>query len=105
MKMIAVFLSREAYTDVRAKVQGDLNEQNVGDAIKEMYASDLKDIADIKTSSYRYRGFPLYTDYGGVFVCVVPESEDRFLGRAVAASLGFQHDYMREGSWCGVLFI
>ena len=103
MKMIAVFLSREAYEDVRAKVKGDMNEQNVKNAIKKMYASDLKNIADIKLSSYR--GFEFDNDFGGVFACVVNDSKDPFLGRAVAASLGFQHDYMREGSWCGVLFI
>lgn len=107
MQMIAVFISPEAYEDVRTRVEGDLNEQNVGDVIKELYENTLRDILD-----YTMVGDPFQGEEregpcaeGQVVFCHVPGSESRYLGRAIAASLGFVRDYVQEDSWHGVLFI
>ena len=102
--MIAVFLTPEAFQDVLKNVQGDANEQNVGDALKEMYECELREVVDYTRVGNPYEGYSVDNN-DGVIACAIDGSDNRWLGRAIAGNLGFIRDFCKEDSWYGVLFL
>lgn len=97
--MIAVFLGPEALSDILACVQGDHNDQNIGDEVKEQYSEVIAEIiADCDLTGAETG------DVGQVFMCVC-EGTNRQEGKVRAGYMGFERDYVREDSWHGVIFV
>ena len=102
--MIAVFLGPEALSDILACVQGDHNDQNIGDEVKEQYSEVIAEIIADCDLPGEVTETGDEGAVGQVFMCVC-EGTNRQEGKVRAGYMGFERDYVREDSWHGVIFV
>lgn len=95
--LFAVFVAPEGVPALLMNVEGDHNDQNLGDAFVEMYRDSLAQACPSDPFSLVCPGEVREVD-DNVFFCPLPSGMGRNVGTMVAGYIGFERDYVQEGS-------
>lgn len=81
-------------------IEGDENEQNVGDALKKEYGESIEELANDPCWK---EGEVVEVDHG-VYMSKCDEGTTKAQARRLAGFMGFERDWVREDSFYGVLY-
>lgn len=92
--MLAVFLTPEGRSAILPNVEGDVNDENLGNALARMYGDLLFAHLDGQPDCDEVQ-FDLTDD---IFVHTLASTRSRAEGKMFAGYMGFDRDYCREDS-------